>query len=594
MPATATLYLEMNADRMRAGKAQADAILGGIQTKAAAATRSMAELSRSATVSLDRAAQSNRNFALTLDKLPAGFVAVSDGLVEMGEKASVAGEFMEKVGHKLTNVGAYASSFARHLKGMLIIAPTFEVIHLALGLVEDGIKSLFEPTEEETKRMEALKKATQNTTDALTDLGKARALTQANQADYGNSRGGLGEQIAAVDKLRKQLIEGDAASTGMVDQLSNLGVKLKDIPAGAAAFKDLDERTAAWRKNIEGAGHSVEEAPFHREWQQAPTLNVTNEALKQAADAQIKSLEDQKKAEDDAADATKRQKDAIDKSSGSMHVWTDKLETFLSLPKGVQGSYLVSQAKGAFGGSDKPLTDWQKLSSAEQNAKLKAESDAARNRLHEQQLADIEQAQRETEMKRKAAADKAAAKAEADFNRSASGFASGFESASQNLLTGMSTLGGAFTSFAESVANQVLQQTVTKPAGEAVGSGLASFFSSDSGDAGAASGGGSWGSAKGNVFGRRGLMRQFAGGGIFGQPTLFGYGAGNLGIMGEAGPEAVMPLKRGADGKLGVQSRGGAQSTVINVNVSGVQDSKGMRQSAKQVAKSVDRSISRR
>jgi len=34
--------------------------------------------------------------------------------------------------------------------------------------------------------------------------------------------------------------------------------------------------------------------------------------------------------------------------------------------------------------------------------------------------------------------------------------------------------------------------------------------------------------------------------------------------MGEAGPEAIMPLKRGKNGKLGVESSGGQQPVVIN------------------------------
>ena len=36
--------------------------------------------------------------------------------------------------------------------------------------------------------------------------------------------------------------------------------------------------------------------------------------------------------------------------------------------------------------------------------------------------------------------------------------------------------------------------------------------------------------------------------------------------MGESGPEAIMPLKRGANGKLGVQSEGGSGDVVIHQN----------------------------
>ena len=53
---------------------------------------------------------------------------------------------------------------------------------------------------------------------------------------------------------------------------------------------------------------------------------------------------------------------------------------------------------------------------------------------------------------------------------------------------------------------------------------------------------------------------------------MFAYGSGGygrFGLMGEAGPEAIMPLKRGANGKLGVQSSGGVGNIVVNVDASG-------------------------
>jgi len=65
---------------------------------------------------------------------------------------------------------------------------------------------------------------------------------------------------------------------------------------------------------------------------------------------------------------------------------------------------------------------------------------------------------------------------------------------------------------------------------------------------------------------------RFANGGIFNQPTAFKYangGAFNLGIMGEAGPEAVMPLKRDSSGRLGVRASGGSSvvySPTINID----------------------------
>lgn len=70
-----------------------------------------------------------------------------------------------------------------------------------------------------------------------------------------------------------------------------------------------------------------------------------------------------------------------------------------------------------------------------------------------------------------------------------------------------------------------------------------------------------FGSAKGNAFGPGGVI-PFAAGGIVNGPTLFKFAAGT-GLMGEAGPEAILPLKRGRGGKLGVAG-GGMSLTVVN------------------------------
>ena len=75
-------------------------------------------------------------------------------------------------------------------------------------------------------------------------------------------------------------------------------------------------------------------------------------------------------------------------------------------------------------------------------------------------------------------------------------------------------------------------------------------------------------SANGNVFGQNGIQK-FARGGIVNRPTMFPF-ANGIGLMGEAGPEAIMPLKRGSDGKLGVAG-GGGTSVVVNVDAKGTQ-----------------------
>jgi len=76
-------------------------------------------------------------------------------------------------------------------------------------------------------------------------------------------------------------------------------------------------------------------------------------------------------------------------------------------------------------------------------------------------------------------------------------------------------------------------------------------------------------SAMGNVFAQNGIQ-PFARGGIVDRPTVFPFAKG-IGLMGEAGPEAIMPLRRGRDGKLGVAGSGGTTNVVVNVDAKGTQ-----------------------
>jgi len=95
--------------------------------------------------------------------------------------------------------------------------------------------------------------------------------------------------------------------------------------------------------------------------------------------------------------------------------------------------------------------------------------------------------------------------------------------------------------------------------------------------------------ADGGVPGR---ITPFAAGGIVAQPTYFNAG-GALGLMGEAGAEAILPLRRTADGRLGVASSGGGgggQTIVVNISTP---DAGSFRKSEAQVAAMLARVASR-
>lgn len=80
----------------------------------------------------------------------------------------------------------------------------------------------------------------------------------------------------------------------------------------------------------------------------------------------------------------------------------------------------------------------------------------------------------------------------------------------------------------------------------------------------------------------QGRVMPFADGGVISGPTTFPM-RGGVGLMGEAGPEAIMPLARGTDGKLGVRAGGGGRPVNVVMNIS-TPDVQGFRRSQSQIA----------
>ena len=87
----------------------------------------------------------------------------------------------------------------------------------------------------------------------------------------------------------------------------------------------------------------------------------------------------------------------------------------------------------------------------------------------------------------------------------------------------------------------------------------------------------------------QGRVTPFAKGGVVAQATGFPMRGGS-GLMGEAGPEAIMPLARGADGRLGVQSAGNARPITVVMNIS-TPDVQGFQRSQSQIAAQAMRAL---
>ena len=67
--------------------------------------------------------------------------------------------------------------------------------------------------------------------------------------------------------------------------------------------------------------------------------------------------------------------------------------------------------------------------------------------------------------------------------------------------------------------------------------------------------------------GQTGSVSAFASGGVINTPSYFPLASGGLGLAGEAGPEAIVPLARGSDGRLGIAGGGGGQGGNITVQI---------------------------
>ena len=176
------------------------------------------------------------------------------------------------------------------------------------------------------------------------------------------------------------------------------------------------------------------------------------------------------------------------------------------------------------------------------------------------------------------------------------GVGASFGSAFTDFISGAKNAQQAVKDLAAEIEKMVLQQAVAAPIASMISGGMMSMFGAIGlagmlggaakvgtpapGAVGSTFNGPPIASALGNLF-YGGRVQPFADGGVIGGPTMF-----PLGIAGESGPEAIMPLSRGADGKLGV--RGSGTNVTINVTTP---DADSFRRSSGQVASAVKRRL---
>lgn len=130
-------------------------------------------------------------------------------------------------------------------------------------------------------------------------------------------------------------------------------------------------------------------------------------------------------------------------------------------------------------------------------------------------------------------------------------------------------------------------------AAKPLASGLSSLLNAlgdSAGETGGEAGGEAAPFARGGIF-QGGRVTPFAAGGVVAAPTYFPMAAGT-GLMGEAGPEAIMPLARGPDGRLGVAAGGAVRPVSVNVTIA-TPDPAAFRRSEAQVSATLARAVAR-
>jgi phage-related minor tail protein len=143
-----------------------------------------------------------------------------------------------------------------------------------------------------------------------------------------------------------------------------------------------------------------------------------------------------------------------------------------------------------------------------------------------------------------------------ELSTGANSFARAMTSAFATSVTG----GKQFDDVLKSLALRLSDLSVRlafKPLTSALSGGIDSLLSGLTGIGGTPS--------TASVAAASGAVKPFASGGVIGTPTYLPLIGGGTGLAGEAGPEAIMPLRRGPDGKLGVSGNGGGNSITVQI-----------------------------
>jgi len=428
--------------------------------------------------------------------------------------------------------------------------PLGAVLGVAAGAMASLLPLMFDFTEE----AEDAEEASENFADALNMVTKAVEIQISKFTDlksaYEQAQAGM-ESLSLSQLTAQQAILGAGISDVGADLSSALRV---DGAPGSTPFmgQSTEFMNAATNASMIASRVTMEHFidAFDKEVQSGnldvSTIPKIYEAVEQARQsyAQLDALES-------AIENLKNKASGAGGTTGAAAVAAGRLRS----PMLRSGTYGIEGREG-FG-----ITGSENIAAA--NARIEARLKREEELTERVEKAKLAAARRSLDERIRLEKE-----AEREMERAADSIGSSFERAFLSIIDGTKDAKAAFSDMAQSIisdiAKIVFQQSVSKPIAGFLSSALSGFFGGFFGG-GTAMPDATVGyyappNAKGGAFSNG--VKMFAKGGVVGGPAMFGMQNG-MGMMGEAGPEAILPLKRGPGGNLGVEGT----PPVVNVNI---------------------------
>jgi phage-related minor tail protein len=166
-----------------------------------------------------------------------------------------------------------------------------------------------------------------------------------------------------------------------------------------------------------------------------------------------------------------------------------------------------------------------------------------------------------------------------DLEQTATRFSRTMSQAFTSSITGGRDFDSVLKSLGLRLSDLALKMAL-KPLERGIAGGLQQLFS------------GLFGLSGQSVAAATGAVKPFAAGGVLGTPTYFPLSSGGLGLAGEAGPEAIMPLSRTADGRLGIAASGAAGPANVTIHIA-TSDADSFRRSESYITGQIARAVGR-